>query len=360
MQTMTAAPRRTALFEAQKKLGAKFTEFAGWEMPVIFTSITQEHMAVREQAGLFDISHMGQIYVEGDSALAFLQKICTNDISRCKPKHGIYSHMLNERGGVIDDIFVYWLDSKKYLVVVNAATIEKDFSWMKKQAPSGVELSNASDSVGMLALQGPKAQKIANKIFSVLPDRHGYLDAPFQSHKVSLCRTGYTGEDGFEMIAPTAALEALWKTLLDLGQSDGILPCALGARDTLRLEAGYLLYGMDMDDDHTTLESGPNWVVKMNKDFFIGKDVLEKQQKDGLKRKLTAFKLTDRGIPRHLHKIYCDGREVGVVTSGTYSPLLKVGIALGYVPPQLLGAISIDCGGKKIPAEVTSTPFYKK
>lgn len=358
MQTVTA--RRTPLYDAQKKRGAKFTEFAGWEMPVIFSSITQEHLAVRNQAGLFDISHMGQIYVEGDEALHFLQKVCTNDISRCKPKHGIYSHMLNERGGVIDDIFVYWLDSKKYLVVVNAATIEKDFSWMRRQSPEGLSIHNASADVGMLALQGPKAEAIASRIFSVLPDRHGYLDSHFKNHKVSLCRTGYTGEDGFEIIAPNEALAALWDGLLNEGSAEGILPCALGSRDTLRLEAGYLLYGQDMDDDHTPLESGPPWVVKMGKDFFIGKEALERQQKEGVRRKLTAFKLTERGIPRHHSKIFCDGREVGIVTSGTYSPLLKQGIALGYVPPQITGAISIDCGGKKVPAEATATPFYKK
>lgn len=357
---MTATTvKRTPLYEIHKKLGAKFTEFAGWDMPVIYTSITQEHLAVRNQAGLFDISHMGQIFVEGAKALEFLQSICTNDISRCKPQHGIYSHLCNESGGVIDDIFVYWTGSGKYLVIVNASTAEKDFSWMQKHAPDGISLENASSQTGMLALQGPRAEKIASRIFNALPDRHGILETQFKQQRSFVCRTGYTGEDGFEILVPENSLEALWNQISEIGKGEGLLPCALGARDTLRLEAGYLLYGQDMDEEHTPLESGPSWVVKMNKGDFVGKEALAKQS-GNVKRKLTAFKMMDRGIPRHHSKIFCDGKEAGAVTSGTYSPLLQYGIALGYVPPELKGSFEVECGARKVPAQVTPTPFYKK
>ncbi len=350
--------KRTALYDEHKKAGARFTEFAGWEMPVLYAGIVKEHLAVRGQAGLFDISHMGQVFVKGKRALDFLQKICTNDISKCAPGKAIYSHMCNERGGVVDDIFVYCLSGEEYLVVVNAATTDKDVRWMTMHNSFGAELDDRSAELGMIALQGPAADAVAGKIFKDLPSRHAISMQKFGLHDVFICRTGYTGEDGFEFILPASASAEFWKSLMECGGGQGLIPCGLGARDTLRLEVGYPLYGLDIDDDHSPLEAGLNWVVKLAKADFVGKPVLEQQKSAGLKQKLTAFKLKDRGIPRHGSQIFCKGAETGVVTSGTFSPSLQIGIAVGYLPAGADGAVEIECHSKKVPAEIVSLPFY--
>ncbi len=327
-------------------------------MPVQYTSILQEHMAVRSGLGVFDISHMGEIFVEGKDALAFLQKICTNDISKCGTAKAIYSHLCNPQGGVIDDIFVYCLEFPiKYLVVVNASTADKDHQWMLKNALPGVVIRNESDHLSMIAVQGPRAAAVVSKIFKV-PERHQVAELSFKNKNIFICRTGYTGEDGVEIVAPNEIIENLLDSVMTEGREFGIIPCGLGARDTLRLEAGYLLYGNDIDDDHTPLEAGVPWVVKFLKGDFIGKTALEKQKNEGSKQKLTAFKLTERGIPRHGFKILCDGRDIGILSSGTFSPSLKVGIAMGYVPGNCSGAFSIECNGKPVPAEVTKLPFF--
>src|SRR3989338_1687046 len=352
--------KRTPLNDWHKKNGAKCVEFAGWEMAVLYTSIVEEHLAVRKNAGIFDISHMGQIFVEGTGALNFLQKICTNDISKCRVGHAIYSHICNTQGGVVDDIFVYSLALNQYLVVVNASTANKDFDWMTKQKEGDVTIQNESDSFGMIALQGPKAISIASKLFKNIPARHECLTENIQNKTMFFCRTGYTGEDGLEIILPEANTLELWEKILFEGKEVNLLPCGLGARDTLRLEAGYLLYGNDVDEEHTSMESGPSWVVKLNKENFICKESLLKQKNGELKKHLLAFKLKDRGIPRHGSKIFYQEEVVGQVTSGTFSPMLKIGIALGYVPLNLERNFSIECNGKKIPAEVTKLPFYNK
>lgn len=355
--------KHSPLFEIQEKSGAKFTEFAGWEMPLQYSSIIEEHHAVRKNAGLFDISHMGKLFVYGEKALDFLQKLCTNDISKCAPGKALYSHLCNEQGRVIDDIFVYCLSRQRYMVIVNAATTQKDYGWfldhLNRSEFKATTVEDRSDEYGMLALQGPNTEKIAEKIFKELPARHQIKEENMNSKTIFLCRTGYTGEDGFEMVAPSAVIRELWEKIIKMKSEFGVLPCGLGARDTLRLEVGYLLYGQDIDEEHTPFEAGLSWVVKLDKPDFIGKGALEKQKKEGIQKKLTAFKLKERGVPRHHSKIFCDSQEVGVVTSGTFSPSLQCGIAMGYVPANLNGIFSIDCHHKQVPAEVTKLPFYK-
>lgn len=350
---------RTPLYDCHKNAGAKFVEFFGWEMPILYTSIVQEHLAVRNAVGLFDISHMGQIFVRGDGALNFLQKICTNDVSKCSKGQAIYSHLCNEKGGVIDDIFIYYIDQNYYLVIVNASTISKDFDWMAIHQTSTVQIENRSAQLGVIALQGPLSVQVVAKLFSTLPDRHQISESKFGNDTVFLCRTGYTGEDGFEIVAPNKTTPEIWHALLKAGKEFNIALCGLGARDTLRLEMGYLLYGQDVDDAHTPFEAGVPWVVKLNKGDFIGRESLEQQKNIGLKRKLTAFKMSEKGIPRHGSKIYCDGKEVGTVTSGTFSPSLQCGIAMGYIPFNLNGKFSINCHSKQVSVSIVKLPFYK-
>jgi aminomethyltransferase len=344
--------KHTPLYNWHKAHGARFTEFGGWEMPVQYTSIMGEHETVRNSAGIFDISHMGEVFVEGHTSLDFLQNLCTNDISKISDGQAIYSHLCNPNGGVIDDIFVYCLKFPfRYLVVVNASTAEKDFEWMKQNSIKGVEIRNESDLWAMIAVQGPQAVQAAAKIFKTVPERHKVSEDIFEGSHCFICRTGYTGEDGVEIIAPNPVIEKLAHTF-------GLPPCGLGARDTLRLEAGYLLYGNDMDETCTPLEANVPWVVKFDKRNFIGKDALTAQKNGGLKRKLTAFKLKERGVPRHGFKIFFDGKVAGQVTSGTFSPTLKIGIAMGYIPSGMTGAFAIECNGRSVPAEIVKLPFY--
>lgn len=350
--------KRTPLYERHKISGAKFTEFSGWEMPVQYASIVQEHLSVRNAAGVFDISHMGQIFVEGSGSLNFLQKICTNDFSKCASGQALYSHLCNEKGGIIDDIFVYCLSQNEYLIVVNAATAEKDFNWMSSHKIPSAKIENRSAQLGMIALQGPKSEKVALKIFPSVPRRHQIQSEKFENGTIFICRTGYTGEDGFEIVAANNQIPKLWDLILEAGKEFLILPCGLGARDTLRLEMGYLLYGQDANEEHTPLEAGLPWVVKFSKSAFIGKEALMRQQATGLKRRLSGFKLLERGIPRHGSKIFCADKEVGTVTSGTFSPSLQIGIALGYVPLNLNGDFSIECHAKMVPAASAKCPFY--
>ena len=358
MSAVSSPAKRTPLYEWHKARGARFTPFAGWEMPVQYKSIVQEHNAVRKGVGIFDISHMGQVFAEGPEALPFLQKLCTNDIAKCAPGKAMYSHLCDERGGVIDDIFVYCFDSARYLIVVNASTSEKDFSWMEKHKMSGVTLAHKSSELSMIAVQGPKAVSVLSKIFKPVPERHRIAEERFGTHPAFVCRTGYTGEDGCELIVPNEGIVELTEAVMEAGKDAGIEPCGLGARDTLRLESGYLLYGNDVDEQHTPLEAGVGWVVKFDKGDFIGRAALLRQKESGVSRKLTAFKLKERGIPRHGSKIFRDGEEIGAVTSGTFSPSLQAGIALGYVPSGAQGAFAIECLGKPVPAETVKLPFY--
>ena len=366
MSISAAEMRRTSLNEQHRALGARLVDFHGWELPIQYESILKEHEAVRKRAGLFDVSHMGQVWARGKGALAFLQKVNANDIARISPGKAIYSHLPNERGGVVDDVIVSCLAPERYMVVVNAATREKDFAWLKKQAAGfQVELEDASDHFGMMALQGPLAAQIAGSIYpqvSGLP-RFGALELRVFDQPSVITRTGYTGEDGFEFIVPAEIASRLWDNLLLKGRSVGLTPCGLGARDTLRLEAGLLLYGQDIDDGHTTFEADFGWVVKLDKGDFIGRAALKKQKSEGLRRKLTGVRLLERGVPRPGAPVLVDGRKVGTLCSATFSPTLQAGIGMGYLDRVDLVAGSkaaVEIHGRQVSAEIVKPPFYKK
>ncbi|MFI5350196.1 MAG: glycine cleavage system aminomethyltransferase GcvT [Elusimicrobiota bacterium] len=363
--TTSTASRRTALFESHKRLGGRIVDFHGWELPVQYESIIKEHDAVRNRCGLFDVSHMGQVFVSGPQALAFLQKVNANDIAKIGPGKAIYSHLPNERGGVVDDVIVSCLAPNRYLVVVNAATADKDFAWFQKQAQGfDVHLENKSDDYGMVAVQGPKAVELIRMIAPKaleLP-RFGALELELYGQPSFITRTGYTGEDGVEFIVPNVIVVRVWEDLLAQGQSYGVAPCGLGARDVLRLEAGYLLYGQDIDDDHSTYEANYGWVVKLDKGDFIGKPVLTRQKKEGVKRKLTGVKLLERGVPRAGASVLVEGREAGKFCSATFSPSLQAGIGVAYLDrPDLAPGTrcAVALHGRELPAEIVKVPFFQ-
>jgi len=360
----SVVPRRTALFESHRRLSGRIVDFHGWELPVQYESILREHEAVRARCGLFDVSHMGQVFVSGPGALGLLQKVNANDVGRLKPGQALYSHMPNERGGVVDDVIVSRLDKDRYLVVVNAATTDKDFAWLQKQSRGfDVELDNASDHYGMIAVQGPRAAEVLALIApsaASLP-RFGAVELSVFGQPSIITRTGYTGEDGVEFIVPNEIIVRLWEDLLAQGRSLGAQPCGLGARDVLRLEAGYLLYGQDLDDDHSTYEANYGWVVKLDKGDFIGKAALAKQKQEGVKRRLTGVKLMERGVPRPGAPVIVSGREAGKLCSATFSPSLQAGIGVGYLDQPALAAgtpCAVVLHGREVPAQIVKVPFY--
>jgi len=356
--------RRTALHESHRRLGGRLVDFHGWELPVQYESILREHEAVRQRCGLFDVSHMGQVFVSGPDALAFLQKINANDIAKIGPGKAIYSHLPNPEGGVIDDVIVSCLRKDRYLVVVNAATADKDFAWFKTQAGKlDVALANKSDEYGMIAVQGPKAAALIELLAPAatqLP-RFGALELELYGTPSIITRTGYTGEDGVEFIVPNHIVVRVWEDLLAQGRSFGVSPCGLGARDVLRLEAGYLLYGQDVDDEHSTYEANYGWVVKLDKGDFIGKPALARQKAEGVKRRLTGIKLLERGVPRAGAPVLVDGREAGKLCSATFSPSLQAGIGVGYLDQPALAAgtkVAVAIHGRDVPAEIVKVPFF--
>lgn len=362
----TVELRRTPLNSAQRALGARLVDFHGWELPIQFSSILKEHLAVRSHCGLFDVSHMGQVFVSGRQALDFLQKVNSNDIGKAVPGKAVYSHLPNEQGGVVDDVIVGCLAPERYLVVVNAATTDKDFAWFQKQAEDfDVQLENRSDEYAMVALQGPNAA-IVMRAFAALADelpRFGVLETELFGQRCVIQRTGYTGEDGFEVVAPAEIASRVWDDLLAKGHSYGILPCGLGARDTLRLEAGYLLYGQDLDDDHSPLEANYGWVVKFDKGDFIGKQALVQQKQKGLRRKLTGVALSEKGVPRAGAPVLLRGESIGQLCSATFSPTLQKGIGVGYLSRPDLGfgeKLEVEIHGRRVAAEVLPVPFYKR
>ncbi|OGS04548.1 MAG: hypothetical protein A3G41_08595 [Elusimicrobia bacterium RIFCSPLOWO2_12_FULL_59_9] len=358
--------KRTVLYEEHVKMGGRLVDFHGWELPVQFSGILEEHGAVRGACGVFDVSHMGQVFVSGQEALGFLQKINSNDVSKIGPGKAVYSHLLNENGGVVDDVIVSCLESRSYLVVVNAATTEKDVAWFKRHA-SGFKaaVEPASERYAMVALQGPRSEAVVRRLFpeaAALP-RFGIKTQQAEGREVFVSRTGYTGEDGFEFIAPNESMPALYRNLVEHGKKEGLVPCGLGARDTLRLEAGYLLYGQDVDDEHTPLEAGYGWVVKWNKGDFIGREALLRQKSEGLKRGLIGLELLDRGVPRPSYPFFQGSRRLGELASATFSPTLKKGIGVGYVDrpgeAPAFKDVSVLIHGRKAPARVVPLPFYK-
>jgi len=360
--------KRTPLYPQYKKWGGKTIDFGGWELPVQFSGIKEEHEAVRSRAGLFDVSHMGEILVSGPDSVLYLQKMLTNDIGKLKVGKTQYNLMCYENGGTVDDLLVYRLEEDVFLLVVNAANTEKDFEWLKNHLEGDVSLSNVSESYGQLALQGPLSERILQKLvkdvdLSALP-RFSFLDkVSLVGREVLLSRTGYTGEDGFEIYCKSEDLTFIWESLLEKGKEDGLIPCGLGARDTLRFEAALPLYGQELSPDITPIEAGLGFAVKTNKESdFYGKDVLRKQKENGTERKLVGIEMVERGIPRHGYKVYKDDQEIGIVTSGTQSPGTKRNIGLVLIETsyaELGTELFVDIRGKKVKAAVVATPFYK-
>ena len=355
MEHMT---RKTALYDACVKAGGKMVDFHCWLMPVQFEGIIAEHAAVRKNAGMFDVSHMGEVWFEGKDAHKFIQTVATNNFKNT-PGAGAYSHMLNENGGVIDDLIAFCVNPEKFLVVINSATREKDAAWFKKQAADfDVKVSDASDEFSMLALQGPDALAILEKLDPKIKElpRFNIKSADIFGNGVYITRTGYTGEDGVEILGSAQTINKLFSWCLE----NGFKPCGLGARDILRFEAGYLLSGSDMDETRTPYEASFGWVVKMNKGVdFIGKPALIKQKEEGVKQKWQGFVLSG-GIAREGALIFKDGREIGKLTSGVFSPLFKA-ICAGYAPADLPEGsdVEIEIRGKMVPAKSAKMPFYK-
>lgn len=336
-------------------------------MPVQYSGIIAEHTAVREDAGVFDVSHMGEITVRGDQALDLLQKVTCNDVSKMQDGRCQYNGVLYPDGGFVDDVLVYRNGETDYLVVVNASNIEKDYDWIASQAEGmDVEVANVSDEYAQLAIQGPKAEEILARMTDLDLSAIGYYRftrGEVDGAEAIVSRTGYTGEDGFEVYVDPTHGPRLFEKMLEIGEQDGILPCGLGARDTLRLEAKMALYGNDIDRTTTPLEADLGWMVKLGKGSFNGKEVLENQKESGTERKLVGFEMIDRGIARHDHPIVADGKQIGVVTSGSHSPTLNKAIGLAYLPTEMAETgreFTISVRGRELKARVVETPFYKR
>jgi aminomethyltransferase len=375
--------KRTPLWAAHQQLGARLVEFGGWEMPVQYTSIVDEHQAVRTAAGVFDISHMGEVFVTGPAAMDFLNATFTNDVRKCGIGRGQYTLMCNAEGGVIDDLYVYRLEPIGFLLIVNASRTTEDVHWLQQQLARFperhlVNLVNASGERGALAIQGPRVAEFINDCFQQPAlagmkterptdlKKNELASFPFRGSSVWVARTGYTGEDGFEVIAPAPLLEPLWAAVLEAGRSFGLKPCGLGARDTLRTEMCYPLYGHELDEKTTPIEAGLGFFVALDKGDFTGRSVLAAQKAGGVAKRCVAFKSTTRSAPPRPHYAIWAGdkdRPIGEVVSGTQSPSLGIGIGLGYVTPEFAKpgtSIEIEARGKRGPAEVVAKPIYRK
>jgi aminomethyltransferase len=376
--------KRTPLFAAHQKLGARLVEFGGWEMPVQYSSIVDEHLAVRNAAGLFDISHMGEVNVSGPGALEFLNHTLTNDLRKLAVGQGQYTLMCHEGGGVLDDLYIYRTGEHDFLMIINASRIDADVAWLEKQwgawpQRQQVRLANWSDQLGALALQGPRAAEFIDVCFpgaslkGTSVARASALKknqlAVFQHDAVEVyvARTGYTGEDGFEAIVPAEKVEALWNHILAVGHAYCLQPVGLGARDTLRTEACYPLYGHELDEQTTPIEAGLGSFVALDKPAFVGRAVLAEQKAKGVSKKCVPFKMSEKAPPPRPHypiwSSGAGGSKIGEVVSGTQSPSLGIGIGLGYVPPSSAApgtAIEIEVRGKRVPAAIVAKPIYRK
>ena len=360
--------KKTPLNEIHRNLGGKMVDFGGWDMPVQYTAgVIAEHLATREKAALFDVSHMGEIWVEGEDAIAFVNRITTNDVTKLVDGQAHYSALTNERGGVVDDLLVYRFDRDKLLLVVNASTTDKDWDWITSQKKDeNITLTNASADYCQIAVQGPRALEIAQKFTDVnlseIKYYHFTVDK-FDSTDAIISRTGYTGEDGFEIYADKDEAVRLWNDLLEAGAEFGILPAGLAARNTLRLESAMSLYGHELGDDISPLEANLGWICKLNKGEFTGREAMAKLKEEGLKKKLVGFEMIDKGIARDEMDVYVGDEKVGYVTSGSPAPYLKKNIGLAFVPTEFAKTgqeITIDVRGKKLAARVVPTPFYKR
>lgn len=376
--------KRTPLFETHQKLGARLVEFGGWEMPVQYTSIVDEHLAVRTAAGLFDISHMGEVYVAGPSALDFLNRTLTNDLRKCGVGVGQYTLMCQETGGVVDDLYAFRIEPAGYLLIINASRIDADVAWLERQLASfpdhpNVTLTNVSDQRGAVAVQGPSVAQFIDRCFAGPSAVGAMVDRPtalkkneigafsFAGQSVWMGRTGYTGEDGFEVVAPSESIDAIWRSISEMGSPFGLKPCGLGARDTLRTEMCYPLYGHELDGNTTPIEAGLGFFVALDKGDFTGRQVLAEQKDRGVRKKCAAFKMTDKSAPPRPHYpiwgIGAERKKIGEVVSGTQSPTLGIGIGIGYVPPEFAKPgtqIEIEIRGRRNAAGIVQKPIYRK
>lgn len=361
--------KRTPLYNRHLAAGARMIEFGGWEMPVQYTGVIEEHRATRRAAGLFDICHMGEIMVTGPGAFELLQKVMSRDLAPQKSGKMRLSVMTNPEGGIIDDLTVYKFSDERFMVVTNAVTKQKDFEWILENKGAlgiaNVSLEDITEKTGKLDLQGPESQSILQRIVKCnLTDikYYGFLESELAGFPVLISRSGYTGEDGFEIYMDSSLAEKAWDTILEEGGPSGLKPVGLGARDTLRLEAGLMLYGNEMDETVTPLEVAYSWVPNLEKDF-IGRDTLKRQKEAGLTKKLVGFEMVDRGIARHGYKIVDDGNEIGIVTSGSMTPTLNKAVGMGFVPIKYLEPgtdIFISIRENTARARVVTLPFYKR
>ncbi|MEK7774855.1 MAG: glycine cleavage system aminomethyltransferase GcvT [Candidatus Zixiibacteriota bacterium] len=364
MTDSTTTPVKTAFYDKHVSAGAKMVEFAGYWMPIQYNGIIEEHLAVRQNVGLFDLSHMGEFVVTGSDALAFLQKVTTNNVAALTANKIQYSCMPNPQGGIVDDLLVYCLGDS-YFLVVNASNIKKDFDWLTSQKFGDVTIIDNSATTSLLAIQGPNAQRVMSRLTSVdLAAMEYYTSAKTQVNGVDLIfsRTGYTGEDGFELYIPFAESGRVWDAVIEAGEPEEMALIGLGARDSLRLEMKMALYGNDIDDTTSPVEAGLSWIVNFDKDF-VGKSTIQRQKEEKPKRRLVCLELSGRAFPRHGYDIYDNGAVVGKVTSGTFSPSLQIPIAMGYVPTEKSkpgSTVEVDIRGKRFPATVVAPPFYKK
>ncbi len=358
--------KKTALYNKHVELGAKMVPFAGYQMPVQYSGVNAEHINVRDNVGVFDVSHMGEFIVSGEKALNLIQKISSNDASKLFPGRAQYSYLPNDNGGVVDDLIIYMISEGKYLLVVNASNIEKDWNWINKHNDVGAVLENISDQMSLLAVQGPKAVDLLQELTKIdlneIKFYHFVQGEIAGIDNVIISATGYTGSGGFELYVNNNVAERLWDEILKAGISFNIEPAGLAARDTLRLEMGYCLYGNDIDDKTSPISAGLGWVTKFTKSF-VGDQILKNQKENGVDKKLVAFKLLDRGIPRKDYLIVDENQnEIGIVTSGTMGPSVKLSIGLGYVKSEFSSVgstIYLSIRNKFIAAEIVKLPFFK-
>lgn len=366
--TLTETLKRTVLFDHYAEHGGKTIDFGGWDLPVQFSSIKAEHEAVRTKAGLFDVSHMGEVLVTGEGSLAYLQKMMTNDVSKLKIGQAQYTAMCYETGGTVDDLLIYKRAEDNYLLVVNASNLDKDLEWMKKHQTDNVTIEDKSDEYALLALQGPRAEAILQTLTAEPLNEIKFFrfkeDVEIAGQSVLISRTGYTGEDGFELYGSPEAIVVLWKEILAAGESEGLVPAGLGARDTLRFEAGLPLYGQELSQEISPLEAGLGFVVKVNKEEdFLGKAALKEQKENGVPRKLVGIEMIDKGIPRTGYPVLINNEEVGVVTTGTQSPTLNknIGFALIQAEHAVEGQeVVVQVRKRQLKAVIVKAPFYKR
>ncbi len=364
----TSGLKRTPLYECHVEAGGRIVPFAGWEMPVQYTGVMDEHRAVRGAVGLFDVSHMGEIEVTGRRALDFLQFVTCNDVSKLTEGRAQYNGLMTPRGTFVDDLLVHKMGEDRYLLVVNAANKDKDYAYLCAQAPAfpGVDVSDRSPDWAQIAIQGPRAAEVLQPLTDedlAAIKYYRFVEGAVAGARAILARTGYTGEDGFEVYLAPDQAPSLWRRLLEIGADAGLVPCGLGARDTLRFEASMPLYGNDIDDTTTPFEAGLGWIVKLDKGPFLGRDVLARQKDEGVARKLVGLEMRGRGIARHGYPIVAGGQEVGHVTSGTFAPTLGRALAMGYVPVESSAEgteLEVEIREQMVPAVVAATPFYRR